>query len=67
MRHACRIGIVLTLICALSTVSTVFAADVDELLRLEQYRSAPAAAPPPPVEPSAAAPAEEPGVLYAYG
>jgi hypothetical protein len=67
MRHARRFGIIIAIVCALSAISTSIAADVDELLRLEQYRGTPAPAPPPPVVPAAAVPVEEPGLLYAYG
>lgn len=55
----------------ISLVSSSHAADVDQLLRLEQWRQAPAANAVPavaPEEPAGEAPfVEEPGVLYAYG
>jgi hypothetical protein len=69
MRDTYRLVMALGFLLALSAISAVLAADVDQLLHLEQYRSAPAAAPlDPPAEPAADAPAAlDPGVLYAYG
>jgi hypothetical protein len=73
MRDTCGIGIALGMLLTLSAISAVYAADVDQLLRLEQYRSAPAVQDPvpPPMVPAAKTPSAvftpEPGVLYAYG